>query len=308
MKKMVLFWRGLRPLSRRALFVFFAAILITSCALPRHAIDLQTVMDNAPRQDENGPFGYRCTMGAHRGDSTSYVENTPQAIRAARNNPKYAFIEFDVQYSADNQAVVFHDANLLRVFGHIKKVSDSTYEELCTLSDNQIATYEQIMNLTDGKPVNIEIKSQGDEAEDRQLIDYVVADVKTRKIENRVLISSISEEAVKYVKQQYPEIAAGQIFWLKASTYLPFDFLTEGLYRQINESKADYILLHRVNLLNLKDLIKLKPQDKTLVFWDFGDTMYVVHKDLSDRMWGDSGTQTLFDWLHYKISRKHFDR
>jgi len=42
------------------------------------------------------------------------------------------------------------------------------------------------------------------------------------------------------------------------------------------ESGADYLMLHGINLRNYESLMRLKPADKTLVFWMFDDQMYVV--------------------------------
>lgn len=254
------------------------SIVLAGCVVVRSTVNqCATVI-------EVGQKIYRCTAGAHRGDSGLYTENSPEAIRSARKNPVYAFIEFDVQYSADNVPVVLHDTNLLRVFGHLNKVKNTPYSELQELSGGEIATFDEIMNLAAGKCVNIEIKSQGDDAEDRQLIDYVVENIHRRGISQQVLLSSISEEAVSYAKERYPTLNVGQVMFHNAATWLPFDALTEKLYN----SPADYIMLHRTNLKNINDLIKLKPSNKTLVFWDFSDTMYIVHKDPTDRLWDNS--------------------
>ncbi len=270
--------------------------------MPRHTIGLNTALEKKP-DGKNNLASYRCTRGAHRGDSYFYTENTIRAIHSARHNPKFAFIEFDVQYTADHQPVVVHDTTLRRLFRKKGNVGEFTLEKLRLLSDNQISTYLEIMERAEGKPLNIEIKSQGDTEEDEQLADFLVADLKERGIERRVLISSISGNAVRYVKTTYPEMSTGQIFFIKASTYLPFEFLTEGLYEQIRESKADYLMLHTTNRHNIEDLLRLKPKDKTIVFWNFDDTMYLVHKTFSDRLWGDSSLKTFFNWLRYQTAR-----
>jgi len=289
---------------RTFLISLLLLLFLSGCVMPRHSIGLHAALKKEP-DGKNHLASYRCTRGAHRGDSYFYTENSIQAIHSARHNPKFAFIEFDVQYSADNRAVVVHDTTLRRVFREKGNVGESTLEELRQLSNNQISTYEEVMELAEGKPLNIEIKSQGDAEEDERLVDFIVADVKERNIESRVLISSISEEAVRYVNDQYPEMATGQIFFFKASTYLPFDFLTEGLYRQIRESKADYLMLHTTNRHNIEDLLRLKPKDKTIVFWNFNDTLYIVHKNFSDRLWGDGRLKTFFNWLRYKTRWRH---
>ena len=73
------------------------------------------------------------------------------------------------------------------------------------------------------------------------------------------------------------------------------------LYEEISATQADYLMLHTANLHNLDDLLTFKPRGKTIVFWDFDDTMYIVHKDLSDRLWGDSSLRTFGNLLRYKL-------
>ena len=188
-----------------------AALLLSGCA-SQTTVSLSSVVE-AHYKDL---LKYNCTRGAHRGDSGIFLENSARAIHSACKNPKYAFIEFDVQYTEDKQVVVFHDDNLLRIFGRLARVNNSTVKELRELSNHEISTYEEIMELTGGATLNIEIKSHGDQEEDEQLVDYIVEDVKRRGIENQILISSISEDAIKYVKTRYPEMATGQIFWLNS--------------------------------------------------------------------------------------------
>ena len=127
----------------------------------------------------------------------------------------------------------------------------------------------------------------------------IIADIRTHKRDNDVLISSISSEVIKYVNRNYPDIATGQIFWLTSSTFLHFEGLTKKLYEDIGATQADYLMLHVANLHNIEDLLKFKPKGKTVVFWDFDDTMYIVHKDMSDRLWGDSGIKEFGKVVQY---------
>lgn len=292
-----------RLLNRTGMVLPLCALLLSGCATRQYTVGLNTLLTQELGEAHEQVPNYRCSRGAHRGDSGFYLENSARAIHSARHNPHYAFVEFDVQYSADGRVVVFHDLNLLRVLGRLNEVEDSTYEELRALSNEQIASYKEVMALAEGKRLNIEIKSQGDDEQDRRLVDFIVEDVRKRGIERRVLISSISAEAVRYAKETYPEMATGQIFFLRASTYMHLDFLTEGLYRKFEESRADYLMLHVSNLHNIEGLLRLKPEGKTLVFWSFRNAMYVVHKDLSDRLWGRSGFQTFLDELGHDIRR-----
>lgn len=283
------------------LFAFaLFALLTAGCAIPGYTISLDKVIKRELGKNRASIYGYRCTTGAHRGSSVEYKENTLAALKAAEKNNKYAFIEFDVQYSKDNKIVVFHDKRLLRLFGSLKSIGETTFAELSNLTNGEIAAYNDVMDVLQ-KKINIEIKSQGDLEEDRRLADEIITDIQIRKRCNDVLISSISQDAIKYINRKYPEIPTGQIFWLTSSTYLPFDRLTKKLYKDFGDSQADYLMLYVANLRNIEDLLKFKPKGKTIVFWDFDDKMYIVHKDFSDRLWGDSVIKAFFQFMKYKL-------
>jgi glycerophosphoryl diester phosphodiesterase len=261
-----------------------------------------TSLDKVLQQKQFGntetDFQYRCTLGAHRGASEEYTENTLAALLAANASPRYAFIEFDVQYSLDREIVVYHDRRMLRLFGSIKAIGNTDFADLSAISGGEIALYEDVIDKL-SKKLNIEIKSRGNEQEDEQLVDELITDLRHRGRLDDVLLSSISTRVLQYIKHKYPEVTTGHVFWLTSSTYLPFDELTRKLYANIDESRADYIMLHEANLRNIEDLLTFKPRGKTLVFWDFDDTMYIVHKDLSDRLWGDSTVKTFFLFLFF---------
>ena len=296
------FGRNLSSKEHRFLPFFaliFLASMVTGCSLPHYVASLDEILEKAGRSNRDR-YGYRCTTGAHRGASEEHKENTIAALRAADNNSSYAFIEFDVQYSKDRRIVVYHDKRLLRLYGSLRAIGETTFAELSKRTSGEIAAYDEVIGILK-KKLNIEIKSQGDNEEDKHLVDEIIADIRTRKRENDVLISSISSDVIKYVNKNYPNIATGQVFWLTSSTYLHFDVLTKKLYEDISATQADYLMLHVANLRNIDDLLKFKPRGKTIVFWDFDDTMYIVHKDLSDRLWGDSGIITLWQFVRYKF-------
>ena len=273
--------------------------MASGCAMPPYIKSLDEILE---REGINNRilYGYRCTAGAHRGASEEYRENTVAALKAADKNSEYAFIEFDVQYSKDRRIVVYHDKRMLRLYGNLSAIGNSTFAELSKITYGEIAAYDEVIGIL-RKKLNIEIKSRGDHQEDERLVDEIIADIRDRKRDNDVLISSISGDVIKYVNQKYPDIPTGQVFWLTSSTYLHFDALTKKLYEEIRATQADYLMLHVANLRNIDDLLKFKPRGKTIVFWDFSDTIYIVHKDLSDRLWGDSGIKTFFQFVRYKF-------
>jgi glycerophosphoryl diester phosphodiesterase len=280
--------------------IILIAAMVSGCDMPPYVTSLDEILEQEGI-NHRVPYGYRCTAGAHRGASEEHRENTLAALKAADKNSKYAFIEFDVQYSKDQRKVVFHDKRMLRLYGSLRAIGNTTFDELSKITHGEIAAYDEVIGIL-GKKLNIEIKSQGDNQEDRRLVDEIITDLKSRRRERDVLISSISGDVIKYVNRKYPDIPTGQVFWLTSSTFLHIDGLTKKLYKDISATQADYLILHTTNLYNIADLLKFKPRGITIVFWDFGDTMYIVHKDMSDRLWGDSGIRTFYNTVRYKLA------
>lgn len=276
------------------------ALLAAGCAMPAYTRRLDAVLDREAVYT-GSHYGYRCTAGAHRGASVEHRENTLAALRAADDDPRYAFIEFDVQYSRDGKIVVYHDQRMLRLFGSLKAIGETDFDELVRISQGEIAAYDEVIRLLQ-KKINIEIKSQGDPGEDQRLVDAIVTDIAARERLQDLVISSISGDVLRYVKQKHPGIPTGQVFWLTMATYLPFEGLTQRLYAQAAANQADYLMLHIANLHNIDALLRLKPKGRTIVFWDFDDTMYIVHKDLSDRLWGNSWLKAFFGLVSYKLA------
>jgi len=288
----------------RCIFLIFLILycaMSIGCALSPSTKCMGEILETEINSENDQYARYRCTAGAHRGDSVHFTENTLAALKAANDNPKYAFVEFDVQYSKDGKIVVFHDKRLLRIFGSLRAIGTTSFKKLLEVTDGEIASYDAVMDTLKDKKINIEIKSQGDPDEDMRLADQIIADIKVRKCSDDVMISSISDDVIRYISRTYPEIRTGQIFWLTASTYLHFDPLTERLYRKISDTQADYLMLHVANLRNINSLLKLKPHDKTIVFWDFDDAIYVIHKNFSDRLWGHSLIRTIYEHLRYRL-------
>ncbi|WP_459925896.1 glycerophosphodiester phosphodiesterase [Desulfatiferula olefinivorans] len=282
------------------MIVLALAGFFTGCATPAYVRGLDRILA-AQSLNNPGSLDYRCTAGAHRGASVDHLENTLDALVAADRDDRYAFVEFDVQYSGDNTIMVYHDKRMLRLHGRLASVGDTPASELREITAGDMPEYREVMDrLT--KKVNIEIKSQGDEAEDARLVDEIVADIRARKRERDVMISSISKHVVAYVSDAYPDIPTGLVFFLTSSTYLPVDALTRNLFDSAREVRADYLILYKANLRNIGNLIRLKPKDMTIIFWDFDDTIVMIHKDLSDRLWGTSAAAGLYQALRYRLA------
>ncbi len=100
----------------------------------------------------------------HRGVSGLALENTIPSIELARLLGVDA-IEVDVRKTKDNQLVLAHDDDLFRVSGKHIKVSESTLEELgsVTLNDGQskVPTLKQAFEAAEKTRLIIEVKVVG---------------------------------------------------------------------------------------------------------------------------------------------------
>lgn len=136
------------------------AVLVVCLILLFYVLCLRT---NDTRKEALKPFTE--VYIAHRGlfDRENLPENSGAAFRDAVRKG-YA-VELDVRLTKDEIPVVFHDATLFRMCGVEKKVSDCTYEELCTYplanTQKRIPTLEAALKEIAGKtPVLVEIKAE----------------------------------------------------------------------------------------------------------------------------------------------------
>ena len=129
-------------------FTIFTLILFTAmvsgCSMPPYVASLDEILEKEGINNRVR-YGYRCTAGAHRGASDEHRENTMAALIAADRNSKYAFIEFDVQYSKDRRIVVYHDKRMLRLYGSLSAIGNTTFAELSKMTGGEIAAYDEVI-------------------------------------------------------------------------------------------------------------------------------------------------------------------
>jgi len=226
-------------------------------------------------------------VGAHRGASLNYIENTLPSFEYALKNDGYKFIEFDVQYSKDKKKIIFHDTHLRRVKLKFKNIEDLTYQEILDEAGFHIPLYEDVMKIVAGnKPLNIEVKSQGNLEYDKELSDFIINDINERGITDEVLFSSVSSDVIEYVKKEYPYMKTGKIYWVVTATFIDNEFFVEKMFSEIDRVNADYLLLFASNI-KIYDAIREKIQERkasgdrkvNLAFWYLIGKMYLVHED-----------------------------
>ncbi len=219
-------------------------------------------------------------LGAHRGDSVRYIENTLPAIKSALENDSYEFIEFDVQYTKDKKIIVYHDSNLIRLQHKLYSISSLTYDDLLNVSDYHIPLYSEVMDLVGGKKyLNIEIKSQGNLIDDKKIADFVIDDVNKRGLTKIVLFSSISSDVIRYINEQYLDVKTGIIYYMTFDTFLESDEKIAKIYIETEDIGADYLMLYASNLRNYYNIQKTKPDNIDIIIWYFNNEMYIFNSD-----------------------------
>ena len=156
---------------------------------------------------------------AHRGWSGSYPENTLIGMREAIRLGCH-MIEFDISFTKDRRAIIFHDDTLDRVTNSFASLSDCTYNELRKIdvgswfhpkyAGTRMPSLEEILLIAKGSGimVNIEIKVGCWEDEEKgDNVEYQIAHaVRKFKVEDRVLVSSFKWDFIKRIHRVAPEI------------------------------------------------------------------------------------------------------
>jgi glycerophosphoryl diester phosphodiesterase len=234
---------------------------------------------------------------AHRGDMSTYPENSMLAFQAAIELG-FTYVELDIQLSKDKIPIVIHDDNFKRTAGIDKNVRDLTADEInsiylnsSTQSENinkllKINTLKQViekLNVYSKITVFVEIKRQSIEHFGlSQVVDQVLDAQMDAKF-NIVIISFVGE-AIEYVKsmQSYPTGLVlkkyNQKYLLKAKELQP-DYLFcnikkinnpsdlwDGLWRWVlyditNPSFAYELLEQGVDLIETGDVKKLSTSE-----------------------------------------------
>lgn len=148
----------------------------------------------------------RPLVGAHRGASAQFPENTLAAFNAAIIHGA-DFLELDVQLSRDKVPVVIHDPTIDRTTGGHGRVCDLTAAQL---SQQGVPLLEQVLQQNCTKIFfNIELKPTGNPAE---LVRETLAVISAHQLEHRVLLSSFEHKVLPIIKKEKPAILTGLLY------------------------------------------------------------------------------------------------
>lgn len=149
---------------------------------------------------------------AHRGLHTADKSVPENSLAAFKRAVEAGYgIELDLQFSKDEQIVVFHDDTLNRVCGIDGRVDAYTYEELCEFSlcgtDERIPLFSEVLETVDGKvPLLVEFKNG---PKNNLLCSKTLPMLRAYKGE--FCIESFSPFIVKWFRDNAPDILRGQL-------------------------------------------------------------------------------------------------
>lgn len=169
---------------------------------------------------------------AHRGASSHAPENTLASFQLAVEQGALA-IELDVQLTADQEVVVFHDLTLERTTNGRGKITDHTLADLKRLNasvgfepayqDQKIPTLSEVFDkLPSDIFINIELKDLNSPFD--TLPTKTSELIKAFHSEERVLISSFNPAALRRFQRISPAIPCGRLLFTKGMIKL-YEFL-----------------------------------------------------------------------------------
>lgn len=157
---------------------------------------------------------------AHRGASGYAPENTISAFKKAIEMGLDT-VEFDVQFTADKEAVVIHDYSLERTSNGTGKVKDYKLKELKKLDfgswfgdkfkNERIATLVEVLETVKNNSfINIELKRDKDDK--RFFSKEILKIIENLNVYNKVIISSFDHELLKNIYNKDKNIKIALLF------------------------------------------------------------------------------------------------
>jgi glycerophosphoryl diester phosphodiesterase len=194
----------------------------------------------------------RTEVAAHRGASGAAPENTMAAVERAIADGAH-WVEIDVQRTADDQVVVIHDRDLMKIGGLPLVVTESRYADLSrvdvgswfdvSFADQRIPTLAAVLDRCRGRiKVNIELKYY---PWDEGLAPRVIEIVTAARMEKEVAVMSLKIEGTRQVKTARPGWQTGLLSaaTLGDLTRVEVDFLavhsrmvTPGFVRRVHRA------------------------------------------------------------------------
>lgn len=174
-------------------------------------------------------------IAAHRGDPIQAPENTLAAIEAAVLQA-VDYVEIDVQLTADNVLVLFHDNTLRRIDGSDRSIGNMTLSEIKRIdagswfsdeyAGERIPTLEEaIIQVGNRAKLLIDVKLTGEPEITAKLLSEIL---QYHGIADKCLVQSFSPRFLSELRSYDPDIRIGQILTASAGRLdrMDIDFYT----------------------------------------------------------------------------------
>lgn len=202
---------------------------------------------------------------AHRGDQSTGVENTIEAINGAVQAGA-DYVELDVLETKDGDLVVLHDINLKRLTGQNVNMYELTVEQLqhLTLQQNghtgRIPTLDEVFLACKGRiNMNIELKTHGHE---KRLVTTFVEKVRQYQMEEEILVQSLDYSIVRKVKLAAPELTVGYVIY--------------ATFTDLGRFAADFYVVEE-SFVNARRIASAKLNNRPLYVWTVNNPEAIEH-------------------------------
>jgi glycerophosphoryl diester phosphodiesterase len=196
----------------------------------------------------------RTLVYGHRGNRAHASENTLLAIELAAEAGADG-VELDVRFTADDRPVIFHDADLRRLFSDGRLVRETTFDELRDLrfpDDSTIPTLSECLQLCRDLKLQVilELKEKGAE---QTVVDTVVRAGMT----NPVVISSFDKNILLRLKERTSELIRAVVIGGRSAVQnWPALLLSPRMTSEhlgVDEVHVETVLLSRPSIRRLTD-------------------------------------------------------
>lgn len=195
-----------------------------------------------------------CKIIAHRGvfDNETIIENTIPSFQKAL---KYHYpIELDVQLTSDDEVVVFHDDNLLRLAGKPNLIQKMDYPTLSRIplkgTDSHIPLLRDVLKLVNDEVfIDIEIKRT------KHIDKMIVLLMKELEGYHNFMIKSFDPRIMRKIKKQFPNIQTGLLIHDHYDNFI-YQFLLHTSFI-LRYSKCDIVAISKKLLKDSKMMKKL---------------------------------------------------
>lgn len=193
----------------------------------------------------------------HRGGVGGIPENSLAVIKEA-HKAGAEFIEIDVQRTSDNQYILNHDNSFYRVAGDRRQASQLTLAEVKSLDlgfqfpkykGEKIPTLEEVLQWSVDK-VGLYIELKGNTA-DKKMADDVVAMIRKMERKEDTVIMSLDYSLIKYIKNTYPDIQTGYLYFFAVGNQ--GSFISDQMI--LEEDAASDKALSTIRAANKKSII-----------------------------------------------------